>query len=134
MQFPARLTWIQVTCRLRKPRPHNEILDWPIIQISDWVVALLERNPEYLLGGLQLHQAEGWRQMFASFWDLYRTIDDNHMVFEAGLDLTCTIPYALHGDEGKGLRQKAFLVESFQPIIGVHGPSHTNESGPFTCA
>ena len=133
MQFPVQLTWIPVTCRLRKPRPHNETLDWPIIQISDWARVLLDKNPQYLLGGLHLNQAEGWRRMFANFWDSYRTIDPNHMAFEAALDLSCTIPYALHGDEGKGLRQKPFLVESFQPIIGFHGPSHTNESGLFNC-
>ena len=66
--------------------------------------------------------------IFGNFWAVYQTIDEGHPVFSAGLDLGRVVPYALHGDEGKGLRGRPYLVESWQPIIGVAGPHHTNES------
>ena len=128
-QFPVEVTTVPVTVRLRKPKPHSEVLQWPIIRITDWARAILSRNPAYLLGGLRLEDGLGWQQQFSSFWSSYRSIDPAHPAYSEGLDLSRTIPYALHGDEGRGLRSKPFLVESFQPIIGKNGIFVTNESG-----
>ena len=121
---------VPVTVRLRKPRPHNEKIEWPILAISDWAVALLEHSPEFLLGGLRLEDVDGWKMLLGNFWQTYRSIDSAHPTYTVeGVDPCTTIPYALHGDEGSGLRKIPFLVESWQPIIGVKGPFHTNESG-----
>ena len=129
VQYPVEIATVPVTIRLRKPEPHNEVLQWPIIRLSDWVRALLKCHPSYLLGGMELEDTLGWQHQFATFWETYRTIDPDHEVFSAGLELANVVPYALHGDEGKGLRGKPFLVESFQPVIGRHGMFVTNESG-----
>ena len=122
---------VPVTIRLRRPRPHNDVVQWPIIRITDWAHVLLSRNPEFMLGGMRLHEdALGWQTMLSNFWQEYKCIDGSHPVFHLdGFDPAFSIPYALHGDEGAGLRKKPFLVESFQPIISVKGPFHTNESG-----
>ena len=61
-------------------------------------------------------------------FDNYRRVDEHHPVFTTGVELGRVVPYALHGDEGRGLRGKPYLVESWQPIIGVAGPDYTNES------
>ena len=129
VQYPVQVSAVAVTVRLRKPKPHNEVLQWPILRITDWARALLQQSPSHLLGGFRFEDSPGWQHQFASFWSVYQKIDPAHEVFSAGLDWGRTIPYALHGDEGKGLRSKAFLVESFQPVIGRHGLFHTNESG-----
>ena len=130
LQYPVPLTWVPVTVKLRKPKPHNETLDWPILKLSDWVRVLVEHNPEHILGGMRLEEVDGWTMQFTSFWESYRSINAAHPVFLEGLDLGKCVPYALHGDEGRGLRFKPYLVESFQPCIGVRGLQYTNESGP----
>ena len=130
VKFSVELTVVPVRIRLRKPKPHIEILDWPIIRPSDWARSLLKHNPEILLGGHKLED-EGWKPILASFWQQYRAINPGHPAFATftNLDLERVIPYAHHGDEGRGLRGKPFLVESIQPIIGFHGINSTNESG-----
>ena len=133
VQYPVKITAVPVMIRLRKPKPRNEVLQWPIIGITDWARALLQRSPPYLLGGFNLEDSLGWQHQFASFWSVYKTIDPDHAVFSSGLSPTNIVPYALHGDEGKGLRGKPFLVESFQPVIGRHGIFVTNESGKLAC-
>ena len=132
-QFPVALTMVPVTIRLRKPRPHNEVVEWPMIRISDWARAILSKNPSYLLGGFSLEDADGWQHQFATFWSCYESIDPTHEVFRTGLDLGRVIPFAHHGDEGRGLRAKPYLVESFQPIIGRNGMFSTHESGYLNC-
>ena len=128
-EYPVAVTTAPTTIRLRKPRPHDEVLQWPVIRISDWARVLLEKNPEYLLGGCKLEHELGWEMIFSSFWDNFRSINPGHPAYTSGLDLSRLIPYAIHGDEGRGLRGKPYLVESFQPIISKHGPFVTNESG-----
>ncbi|CAE7650537.1 unnamed protein product [Symbiodinium sp. CCMP2592] len=36
------------------------------------------------------------------FWDLYQEVDPSHPVFTESLNRKCTLPYFLHGDEGRG--------------------------------
>ena len=128
-----RLSTIPVTCKIRKPRPREVVFDWPFIRISDWAAVLLHKNPQYMLGGFKVEEDQGWRRLLSGFWDTYASIDDAHPVFSTNLDPSTIIPFALHGDEGRGLRFKPFLVESFQTVIGCYGPSRTNESGHLSC-
>ena len=134
-QYPVDIASVPVTIRLRKPRPHFEVVQWPMIRISDWARAILKHHPPYLLGGCKLEDEAGWEMQFASFWSSYRSIDPAHPAFEVFEEhmLSRVIPYAHHGDEGRGLRQKPFLVESFQPIISRAGMFVTNESGYLSC-
>ena len=48
-------------------------------------------------------------------------------------DRTMAVPIMLHGDEGRGLRSQAFMVESFQFVISHLGPHTTNTSGQLIC-
>ena len=119
-----------MTIRLKKPKPRTETIDWPVLKMSSWVQTLTK--PEYarfLLGGHAIDDVDGWKMMFANFWHQYRSVNPSHPVFSSGIDTAFFIPFALHGDEGRGLRGKPYLVESWQPLIGVGGPFVTNESG-----
>ena len=128
--FPVLMSTTPVTIKLRKPRPHTTVVDWPIIKMTDWAQTLLQRTPQYMLGGMKLEQVDEWSRMFSMFWSFYRTIDPSHPIYNLPVpEHGKFLPYAIHGDEGRGLRNKAFLVESFQPLIGVWGPMKTNESG-----
>ena len=129
MQFPISIETVPVRVRFKKPTPRTEMVDWPVIRMSSWICALTKECPEYLLGGLQLADVDGWKMLFSGFWNQYKLIDPAHPIFSANVDTASVVPYALHGDEGRGLRGKPYLVESWQPIIGVGGPFKTNESG-----
>ena len=130
-QYPVPLTTVPVSIRLRKPKPHSEVIDWPIIRISDWAQVLLQMNPKFLLGGHRMEDIDGWKMMLCTFWDMYRMIDEQHPMYCTSdhPPPSNTIPYCLRGDEGRGLRNKPFLVESFQAVIGLDGLFGTNESG-----
>ena len=129
VKFPVKIAVVPVRIRLRKPKPHVETLDWPMIRPSDWVRSLINQNPPILLGGHELED-ERWKPMLASFWEQYRYINPQHPIYALpNIDRSTVLPYAHHGDEGRGLPGKPFLVESFQPIIGVNGINSTNESG-----
>lgn len=90
---------------------------------------LLERVPHILLAGYDLEEGEKWRPVFREFWASYKTVNADHVIYTRDVDTSACIPYFLHGDEGRTLRNRSFMIESFQPVISKHGPMVTNESG-----
>ena len=97
--------------------------------MEDWARVLLRQHPEVLLGGCKLNEVQKWKGVFRDFWELYRGANPDHAVFSSNLQLETCMPYFLHGDEGKTLRSRSMMIESFQPVISRKGPSSTNESG-----
>ena len=95
----------------------------------DWARVLLRAHPEVLLGGCRINEVQKWKGIFREFWELYRGTNPDHVVFSSNLPLECCVPYFLHGDEGKTLRSRSMMIESFQPVISRNGPLTTNESG-----
>jgi hypothetical protein len=93
-------------------------------------VYLLDKYPRIALGGFNLNETRQWRQLFGWFWQVYSAIDPQHPVYTLeNADLTMTIPIMIHGDEGRGLRSQAFMVQSWQFVISHLGPYTTNTSG-----
>ena len=128
VQYPVAVDSVTIHIKLRKPRPHSTVAQWPVVRMSTWAKALLKDNARYLLGGNNIEDVAACKMVYENFWESYRTVDEHHPVFATGVELGRVVPYALHGDEGRGLRGKPYLVESWQPIIGVAGPDYTNES------
>ena len=127
--MPVRIDAIEIPVKFRKPKVREQLVWWPTLRMSDWIKALVSSCPEILLCGFKLEDDMGWKQVLSSFWQIYQTIDPNHCFFESTIPFTNAIPYYLHGDEGRGLRSKPFLVESFQPVIANQGLFETNEKG-----
>ena len=127
--MPVRIDTVQIPIKVRKPKVHTAWVGWPILKISNWVQTLVQECPKVLLGGHRFEDDLGWKHIFSSFWAIYRTIDPDHPFFSSGISYTNAIPYYLHGDEGRGLRARPFLVESFQPVIAGQGLFETNEKG-----
>ena len=66
--------------------------------------------------------------MLLSFWYAYRFVDADHPVYrDYGDVLSTVVPVMLHGDEGRGLRHRPYMVISLQPVISYLGPQHNNE-------
>lgn len=94
-------------------------------------MVLMEKCPAFLLGGVELEDSTTWRALLSWFWEAYKLTDDEHPIYHDGVvdDFSLAIPYYTHGDEGRGPRNTAFMVQSFQTVLSVKGPHETNNSG-----
>ena len=99
-----------------------------MLKLQSWASYCLEAKPQILLGGYRAEDVEA-PAMLEWFWSNYKHVNENHPVFidHAGALGSC-IPYMVHGDEGRGLRRRPFMVISIQPCIGHLGPEVCNES------
>lgn len=127
--FPVHIDAVPVRVALRRPYLWRETLYWPVLRMKDWINILLSRCPQILLGGYQLDQAQQWKTMFSGFWTEFKTCSSGHPVYSSNLPLDHCVPYFLHGDEGRTLRSRAMMIESFQPVISRKGMKVSNESG-----
>ncbi len=64
--------------------------------------------------------------MLQRFWSRHAFVDASLPEFPRQ-----TIPFLIHGDEGRGQCKRPVLVVSFQPIIGWSGEDHVNSSKYF---
>lgn len=123
------IDYVEVTCRKRRPKIHDVQLPWPVLRMKSWCKFIFETHPSLLLGGYDLSSSAKWQGMFQEFWDRYRDIEGNHDIYTSGKPLSHCIPFAIHGDEGVTHRRRAFMVQSWQPIISFRGTGKTAVSG-----
>lgn len=97
---------------------------WPVLQLSDWVKACFEHyGGMFLLGGHTLtnDNLKDIHNMLERFWQRYQHVQDVDVA-----EPSRTIPWMLHGDEGRGQCKSPVLICSFQPVIGWMGEEHIN--------
>ena len=96
---------------------------------------ILRYKPTLLLGGYILEEVDAWTNMFRNFWDDYKVVNAAHPCFNDSLawegGLSRAVPFMVHGDEGRGLHRRPFLLISIQPLISHLGPDVCNESTPL---
>ena len=129
VMLPVKIDVVKIS--IRKKRPTTRTLDvwWPVLKLSSWISTLLSCRPEVLLCGFQPEDTE-WRNILSTFWSYYEEVNPDHELYaDNSKDRACCLPYMLHGDEGRGLRNKPLWIESFQPVIGHKGSAYTNEAG-----
>lgn len=126
--LPVEIILVPTTVQVRKPKVKISNIFWPTLSIRSWVTIIAERVPEIMFGSFKLHDPS-WRQLFTWFWQQYEMVDGSHPFFSLECDRSCAIPIMIHGDEGRGLRSQAFMVESWQFVISHLGPFTTNTSG-----
>ena len=131
VMLPVTVDIFQLTICKKKPKVTTLKVWWPILRMTSWIEILLQHHPQVLLCGFQLDEAKaGWKRTLRQFWKDYRRSNPDHEIFsEGGPPLECSIPYYLHGDEGRFLRSKPLMIEAFQVAISHKGMSYTNESG-----
>ena len=71
----------------------------------------------FFLGGNTLDTWEDAQAMLQTFWGRYKNIDPS-LVPEHPSQ---TVPFYIHGDEGRGLGKRPLLVISFQPTMSWTG-------------
>ena len=98
---------------------------WPVLHLSEWFrVACMEPyDGFYFLGGLRLHEdLDSIKHMLRDFWNKHKYHDN----FGPPPIPELTIPFYLHGDEGRGQVKRPILVVSFQPCISWMGGEYHN--------
>ena len=106
---------------------------WPVLKLSSWLEYIMqEQGGQLLLAGHHISQSHLWKQDLQEFWARYRAIDPTHPVYCSDTlerDHCYTIPFLLHGDEGRGRTKQPVLVISFQGVMSHHGKEKSNISG-----
>ena len=130
--LPIPIDVCAVHIKRRKPI-RRFVVWWPMLKLSSWVHYFLKHKPQLILGSFHANDAKHWRELFKSFWEAYRLTNSDHPLFQTDFDVSCCVPYALHGDEGRGLAHKPYLVIAWQPIIGCDGMDVCNDSKYLSC-
>lgn len=129
----VKVTFITLTLKAKWPKIKPEKLPYPFVSLSSWARYMLEKEPRYFLGGCPyLSASDVYCETLKKFWTTYRGIDPNHPIFtdfnEA--DMAFTIPYAIHGDEGRGRNFiPTLVVVAYQMVIPGRGMEHTSTAG-----
>ena len=90
----------------------------------------MNKGGQFLLGGHMLNEGNAFRSMFTRFWSRLKIIrPDLDLFTHDNWDLSCCIPVAFHGDEGRGKLKRPVMVLGYQPVISVKGDGCTNASG-----
>ena len=136
--LPIKPDCIRITVKLKKKKNKRENIWFPILRMTSWIECLVKECPQLLLAGHGLEDHVAWGHVFYNFWALYREVDPQHPIFESGINWAHALPYMIHGDEGRGLRNVPWMVEAWQLLISHQGIMETNESsflnliGPYT--
>ena len=131
VMLPVEMDAIRLTITKKKPKVRTLQVWWPVLKMSDWVSMLLVHHPQVLLCGYTLHDYR-WMDVLEEFWRNFRLCEPGHEIFcneHGSRPLRCCVPYYIHGDEGRFLRNKPLMIEAFQPAISHKGMAWTNESG-----
>ena len=85
-----------------------------------------------MLGGRSLDHIDSFKNELFTFWSNYKVIDPTCPFYERGGNdedsWSCTIPLAIHGDEGRGRAKQPVMIVAVQPILPLLGEK-TNMQG-----
>lgn len=100
--------------------PQDELQKFPHIKFSSWLQYLTtKRITRQLCGASSIHKM---KKMLKEFWERYKKINGDHEIFKMehdGLvDLTCTIPFFSHSDEGRSYKKEALWIFSVHGCVG----------------
>ena len=98
---------------------------WPVFHLSDWITTCFnvpEFSGFFVLGGKKVDQLQDVEAMLSRFWDRYVHVDRDSLPQVPAR----TVPFFLHGDEGRGLVKRPIMILAFQPVVGWGGESHSN--------
>ncbi len=128
--LPVPISSLRVPVRGKSRYKHIEQTRlWPILLLSDWVRTSFE-NPYggfFFLGGHRLHQLDIVKEMLRRFWNKHKVVDSTINPPHPEV----TIPFFLHGDEGRGQAKDPVLVLAAQPIIGWTGEESITSKKSF---
>ena len=102
-----------------------EKISVPYLSPLKFLPCLLEKAPELLFGGLDLVEGQ---QMVSQFWAAYKQTHGSHPVYDDhGGDLSCVLPLAVHGDEGRGVRKGNTCLLTVETPFGLGTATNVRE-------
>ena len=124
--LPVEITPVTVPIKVSR-RKKVQQRQWPVLHLSSWLqVCFEEYGGFFVLGGHKLDDLKAIENMLEQFWSRHQFVDT-----DIPQDTKHTIPFLLHGDEGRGQCKRPILVLSFQPMIGWSGGEHVNSKKNF---
>lgn len=128
--LPVDITSVVVPIRASRRRKIQR-RPWPVLHLSKWLNVHFgpSYNGVFILGGHTLNELDKVEAMLARFWTRYAYVDnDDCPTYERR---SRTIPFLLHGDEGRGLCKRPVLVISYQGVIAWSGEDYVNSKKHF---
>lgn len=125
----AAISMVDTPLRVRavSKRKKVEVRPWPVLPLQAWLRAGFAEpfHGFYFLGGFQLDSVSEAKALLESFWEKHRFVDSDMPKYPSS-----TIPFYIHGDEGRGQGKRPILVLSYQPILGwKEDGDHVNSKG-----
>ena len=130
--IPVKISTVTTPVRLRKRGSSKKALvQFPLLKLSDWCQCIFKRGGQFLLAGQTLDAAYEFGQTLEEFWRRFKGIEPQHTFFSSieEREWRFCIPYALHGDEGRGAGKRPIMILSAQPFITTPDMSSANQSG-----
>ena len=62
------ISYVKVTCRKKRPRPHDIRVHWPVVSMKSWCQFVFKNHPCLLLGGAGYENRAAWESTFETFW------------------------------------------------------------------
>ena len=129
LTLPLRLHTVEIPVCVRRPKLKKLWVHYPVILPTTWIEHLLREQSHLILGGHKL-EALTWKDELKSFWDIYLQGDPNHpMNCPGSPPKEVTVPFYVHGDEGRGKYRSPIMIQAIQPVISFKGPAFKNSSG-----
>lgn len=135
LMLPVKMSSVVLRVMERRRKRREIKKAFPMIALKSWAECLLRHKPQILLGGHAITDVSKYEAMFRAFWTQYKTLDSYHPIynhFPPDQWGRC-IPFAVHGDEGRGKAKTPVLITSFQVVISEKGLDFTNISGKLGC-
>lgn len=126
LALPLPMDVVEITLKRVKPLTTYQAW-WPFLTMESWALYLLSHHPWVLCAGHELGSDKAQADLY-QFWSMYQSVDPQHPIFSSDCKWTHTVPYCLHGDEGRGRARVPFLVLSWQPLVGHMGMNRLNDS------
>ncbi|CAE7466428.1 FAM186A [Symbiodinium sp. CCMP2592] len=117
---------------IRQKRGGSIDVKYPILRLTDWLNHILgEAGGQFVLAGHHVWDT-GHQDVFRRFWQRYESADSQHVIYsqKSEQERSRTIPFCIHGDEGRGLAKVPVLITNFQCVVPYMGEDRLNTHGP----
>ena len=126
----VQISFTNIDIKHATKRRDLDKVPWPVIRLSNWIRFILqEQGGQLLLAGHSTAQCDLWEPILEGFWNNYLHVDPGHVVFKLGMNRRRTLPFMLHGDEGRGRLKHSLLILAFQGVLSHLGVERLNQSG-----
>ena len=125
--IPVRISTVRSPVRLGKRGSSKKVMvQFPVLQLSDWCREIFKLGGQFLLGGWTLDWALAFGDTLQTFWRRFRCLEPDLPFYNEDHDWRYCIPYALHGDEGRGAGKRPIMIVSAQPLITMPDMTDSN--------